>query len=136
MSQPLWQPDESAARSTNLARFMVDAEPACGRRLTNYEDLHAFSVRDPGTFWRLVWERCGVKGDPGCAPFLVDGDKMPGARFFRNGKLNFAENLLASSQLSSGDALVFRGEDKVHRRMSWDALRGETAQLQGLLRRT
>ncbi len=135
MSQPLWQPDESAARSTNLARFMVDAEPACGRRLMNYEDLHAFSVRDPGTFWRLVWERCGVKGDPGSAPFLVDGDKMPGARFFPNGKLNFAENLLAGAQLS-GDALVFRGEDKVHRRMSWDALRDETAQLQGLLRRT
>jgi acetoacetyl-CoA synthetase len=135
MSQPLWQPSETAARSTNLARFIIDAEQSCGRKLTSYEDLHAFSVQDPGAFWRLVWGRCGIKGDPGDAPFLVDGDKMPGARFFPKGKLNFAENLLAGAALASGDALVFRGEDKVSRRMSWDELRQQTAQLQGLLRR-
>jgi len=101
MSQPLWQPSESAARSTNLVRFMADAERSCGRKLTSYEDLHAFSVEDPGGFWRLLWDRCGVKGDPGPAPYLIDGDKMPGARFFPKGKLNFAENLLAGASLTS-----------------------------------
>jgi acetoacetyl-CoA synthetase len=135
MSQPLWQPGEAAIRSTNLARFMTDAEAACGHRLTNYEDLQAFSLADPGTFWRLVWDRCGIKGDPGPAPYLVDGDKMPGARFFPKGKLNFAENLLAGADRATGDALVFRGEDKVSRRMSWAELTQQTAKLQGLLRR-
>ena len=135
MSQPLWQPSESAARSTNLVRFMADAERSCGRKLTSYEDLHAFSVEDPGAFWRLLWDRCGVKGDPGPAPYLIDGDKMPGARFFPKGKLNFAENLLAGASLTSGDAFVFRGEDKVSRRMSWSELGQQTAQFQGHLRR-
>jgi len=135
MSQPLWQPDEPAIRSTNLARFMVGAELSCGRKLTTYEDLNAFATKDPGTFWRLVWDRCGVKGDPGSAPYLMDGDKMPGARFFPNATLNFAENLLAGTALNTGDAIVFRGEDKVSRRMSADELRRQTAQLQGLLRR-
>src|SRR5690606_7908254 len=69
------------------------------------------------------------------ALYLIDGDKMPGARFFPNAKLNFAENLLAGAALASGDALVFRGEDKVSRRMSADELRRQTAQLQGLLSR-
>jgi len=135
MSQPLWQPSETAARNTNLARFMVDAGQSCGDGLTSYEDLLAFSVRDPGAFWRLVWDRCGIKGDPGAPPYLIDGDKMPGARFFPGGTLNFAENLLAGAALTTGDALVFRGEDKVERRMSWDELRRQAAQLQGLLRR-
>jgi acetoacetyl-CoA synthetase len=111
MSQPLWQPSEAAVKSTNLARFMVDAGLSCGDGLTSYEDLLAFSVRDPGAFWRLVWDRCGIKGDPGAPPFLIDGDKMPGAKFFPGGTLNFAENLLAGAALTTGDALVFRGED-------------------------
>jgi acetoacetyl-CoA synthetase len=136
MSQMLWQPGESTIRSTNLAHFMVDAEPACGHKLTNYEELQTFALQDLGTFWRLVWDRCGIKGDPGPAPYLVDGEKMPGARFFPKGTLNFAENLLAgAARAKSADALVFRGEDKVSRSLSWDELRRQTAQLQGLLRR-
>jgi acetoacetyl-CoA synthetase len=135
MSQPLWQPGEAAVRGLNLTRFMVEAGRSCGRRFTNYEELHAFSVRDSGIFWRLVWDRCGIKGDPGAAPFLIDGDKMPGARFFPSGTLNFAENLLAGAARASGDALVFRGEDKARRRVSWEELHRQAAQLQGLLRR-
>ena len=40
---------------------------------------------------------------------------MPGARFFPDGRLNFAENLLR--RRDSGDAIVFWGEDKVQRRV-------------------
>ena len=35
---------------------------------------------------------------------------MPGARFFPDARLNFAENLLRRND--DGDAIVFRGEDK------------------------
>ncbi len=134
MSQPLWQPTENAARSTNLARFLAAASRSCGAEFTSYEALHDFSVRDPGAFWHALWNHCKVKGDPGTAPYLVDREKMPGARFFPDAKLNFAENLLAGT--GSGDALVFCGEDKVKRRLSWDALHREVAQLQTLLRRS
>lgn len=41
-------------------------------------------------------------------------------RFFPDARLNFAENLLARP--SDGDAIVFRGEDKVQRRVSWGEL--------------
>ena len=61
----------------------------------------------------------GVIGDKG-APLIADGDKMPGARFFPDARLNFAENLLR--RRDAGDALVFRGEDKVRRRLSWAEL--------------
>ena len=40
-----------------------------------------------------MWEYAGVIGEKG-ARVLADGNKMPGARWFPDGKLNFAENLL------------------------------------------
>ena len=81
MSEPLWQPTARAAESTNLARFSAEVAKACGQPLTSYEALHAFSIGDPGAFWHLIWTHCGVKGDPGTAPY-VDRDRMPGAKFF------------------------------------------------------
>ena len=63
---------------------------------------------------------------------LVDGDKMPGASFFPDATLNFAENLLRKS--GSSDAIVFRGEDKVERRLSWDELRALVSRLQQAMR--
>jgi acetoacetyl-CoA synthetase len=52
---------------------------------------------------------------------------MPGARFFPDAKLNFAENLLRHA--GPQDALVFWGEDKVKRRMSRDELRDEVGKV-------
>jgi len=48
---------------------------------------------------------------------LVDGDKMPGARWFPEARLNFAENLLRRGD--RGDALVFWDETGFRRRVSY-----------------
>ena len=47
---------------------------------------------------------------------LVDGERMPGARWYPEARLNFAENLLRRRDAST--ALVFWGEDRVKRRLS------------------
>src|SRR4029079_19460064 len=96
-----------------------------------YRDLHRWSVEQRGTFWSLVWEFSGVVGERGDR-VLVDGDRMPGARFFPDARLNFAENLLGMS--GAGEAIVFRGEDKVVRRLTWDELRAMVSRLQQALR--
>ncbi len=44
---------------------------------------------------------------------------MPGAKWFPDAQLNFAENLLANAQRNQGqDAMVFWGENQVRRRLS------------------
>ena len=53
---------------------------------------------------------------------------MPGAEFFPDARLNFAENLLRHE--GEGDALVFRAEDQVSRRMTWSALRNSVSKAQ------
>ncbi|MQT12994.1 acetoacetate--CoA ligase [Segnochrobactrum spirostomi] len=128
---PLWTPSRERVEEAALTAFTALAQERTGRLFPDYDALHAWSVEDPGAFWDLVWDYCGVVGDKG-AQRLVDGDKMPGARFFPDAKLNFAENLLRRSD--DGDAIVFRGEDKVERRVSWRDLAELVSRLQQALR--
>jgi acetoacetyl-CoA synthetase len=117
--QPLWRPSPESIARHPLTRFTALAASRTGRTFAGYESLHAWSVADPAAFWDLVWDFGEVIGDKG-GRLLVDADKMPGARFFPDGALNFAENLLRRNDET--DALVFWGEDRVRRRLSWRRL--------------
>ena len=122
MTEPLWQPDEKTLRTSNLSRFMAGADlgvapPSDSTDSVAAADaLHAISVAEPARFWSAVWDFAGILGDKGDGPFLVDGDRMPGARFFPDARLNVARNLLREGGESA--AIVFRGEDKVKRTVS------------------
>jgi len=130
-TQPLWTPDAERIAGAPLTAFRRLAENASGRSLSSYADLHRWSIEDRAAFWSLVWDFCAVRGDKG-GRVLENGDRMPGAAFLPDARLNFAENLLRKE--GEGDALVFRGEDKVERRISWDELRALVSKLQQLFR--
>ncbi len=118
---PLWTPDEVRIVSSNLWRFMQQ------RELKSFSDVLRFSVEQPEAFWADLWSFCGVKAETRGELVLIDGEKMREARFFPDARLNYAENLLKKSD--DGDALVFRGEDKVARRMSWRQLNQAVAKM-------
>ena len=111
--------------------FIAEVNRRHGLKLKNYRELHAWSVAQSADFWDLIWDCCGVVGDKG-ERRLIDGDKMPGAQFFPDAKLNFAENLLRMS--GAGDAMIFRGEDKVTYRLTWDELKALVSRMQQALR--
>ena len=127
---PLWTPGPDRVASSQVMAFMAEANRRHGSSLKNYRELHAWSVAHPDAFWNLVWDFCGIQGDKGAR--LMDGDAMPGAKFFPDARLNFAENLLAHP--GKGDAIVFRGEDKVNKRLSWDELNALVSRLQQALK--
>lgn len=116
---PLWAPDANRIAAARMTAFRQAATERHSVALENYHDLHAWSVTHRAEFWSLVWDFCGVIGDKG-ARAVADGDKMPGARFFPDARLNFAENLMRRHD--SDTAIVFRGEDKVERRFSYTEL--------------
>ena len=124
---PLWRPSADSVAAAPLTRFAEQASQRIGRMLVGYRALHDWSIEDREGFWDIVWDFTGVTGDKG-ARHLVDGDKMPGARFFPDARMNFAENLLRRDD--DGDAIVFRGEDAVTRRFSWRDLHGLVSRLQ------
>ena len=123
-AQPLWQPNPLTVGDTCMAAFMQ----ATGHG--RYADLWQWSVDQPEAFWSTIWDFCGAVGDKG-ERVLVDGDRMPGARWFPDARLNYAENLLKDRD--AGEALVFWGEDKVKRRMSRAELYAEVARFQQFL---
>jgi len=98
-----------------------------GLAYSDFATLHAWSVEAPEEFWDAVWDYCGVIGDKG-GRIIEDGHKLPGARFFPDSRLNFAENLLRRTGDSA--AIVFRGEDKLRSSMTWDELHALVSRLQ------
>ena len=130
-TEPLWRPDAQRVASSQVMAFIAEANRRHGTDLKNYRELHAWSVVQGADFWNLVWDFCGIIGDKG-ERRLLNADKMPGAQFFPDASLNFAENLLRAA--GSGDALIFRGEDKISYRLSWAELIALVSRLQQALR--
>jgi acetoacetyl-CoA synthetase len=103
-----------------------------GVKLDGYAALHRFSIDNREAFWSAVWDEFGVIGEKG-KRILVD-DRMPGATFFPDARLNFAENLLRRND--GGEAIVFRGEadprlkSGVEARLSWAELYALVSRLQ------
>ena len=128
---PLWSPSPERIAAANLTRFMQEVGAQQGMSFDGYDALYDWSISQPEAFWRAIWDFCGVIGDGPGAVALADGDKMPGAQFFPEAQINFAENLLR--RRDDSDAMVFWAEDKVKRRMSWRELYDQVSRLQQAL---
>ena len=130
---PIWQPTAERIAGTRLTAFMAAAGKRWNRRLADagYSAVHAWSIEHPQEFWSSVWEFGEVRGDMG-ATVVVDREKMPGAQWFPEARLNFAENLLR--RRDDANALVFWGEDKVKGRASHAELYRAVAQTAAALR--
>src|SRR5918999_2847138 len=113
----LWEPSELAVEEAQLTQFARQVIRKRRLELNSYPDFYRWSVEDPEAFWSDVWDLCGVIASRKGATVLVDGDKMPGARWFPEARLNFAENLLRRGD--RGDAFVFWDESGPRRRVSY-----------------
>jgi acetoacetyl-CoA synthetase len=129
--QPLWTPSPERIAASQVVAFATAANERHGLKLSGYRELHAWSIAHPDLFWDLIWDFCGVIGAKG-GRRLADSDKMPGAQFFPDARLNFAENLLRRAD--SGTAIVFRGEDKSTNRITWAELTALVSRLQQALK--
>ncbi|MBL8699343.1 MAG: acetoacetate--CoA ligase [Alphaproteobacteria bacterium] len=129
---PLWTPSAERRAASNLALFAREAGGRHGRAFADYDQLWRWSTENSEAFWRAVWEFGGVIGDGPGARGLVDPGRMPGARFFPDARLNFARNLLRRND--DTPALIFWGEDKVRRTMSWRELVAAVGRLQHALK--
>ncbi|MCM8594893.1 acetoacetate--CoA ligase [Accumulibacter sp.] len=129
--QILWQPDAARIAAARMSRFIARAGQRVGRDFADYASLWRWSIAEPAAFWATVWDECAVLGERG-ETVLEDGGRMPGARWFPQARLNYAANLLR--RRDAADALVFRGEDRVRRRLSYADLHGAVSRCAQALR--
>ncbi len=132
MAEPLWRPSEARVRDANLTRFMNTPGSTGAGPFADFAALYRHSIDDMEAFWRSLWRFCGVIGEGWESQTLEHGDRLPGARWFPQARLNFAENLLR--RRDDSDAIVFYGEDTVRRRLSAAELYAEVSRLAQALR--
>ena len=90
---PLWTPREDCIARTAMYKFMRRAADEYGVA-ANYDALYQWSIAEREKFWALVWDFTGIRASRRGHTVLENRDAMPGAKWFRGARLNFAENLL------------------------------------------
>ncbi len=131
--QALWTPSLERLVGANLTAFsgqLAARHPELGS--ADYFDFHRWCVAHPEIFWSEVWRFCGVVGDQG-ERVLEEGERFPGARWFPDAQLNFAENLLRFRD--DRIALISYLENGDRRMLSYAKLYREVAKLASGLRR-
>ena len=88
MAAPLMTPAPEAVARSQMAAFMRQA--GC----SDYDALHAWSIRERAAFWKHVWDYCGVLASAPATDALVEAGDFHSAQWFPGARLNFAENLL------------------------------------------
>jgi len=132
MAKLLWKPSAQQAKSSNMYRFMSFVNRRHGTQFSEYAQLHSWSVAHIADFWADFWEFADLIHSKGYSQVVDDPGKMPGAEWFAGARLNFAENLLRFRD--ERVALVFKGEGRPSRSMTYAALYDEVARLAEALR--
>ena len=127
VSDRLWQPSPERIAASNLAQFMRCVRERRGVAAYDYATLHRWSIDHPGDFWAELAHFCNVTADFGTAPTLQHADRMPGAQWFADTRLNFAENLLRHRDEHL--ALIFANERGARRTMSHRQLHAEVGRV-------
>src|SRR5438874_12254572 len=121
----LWQPSERAVEEASLTQFARQVIRKRKLEVNSYPEFYQWSVENPAEFWSDAWDFCGVQAARKGSTVLVEGDKMPGAHWFPEARLNLAQNLLRRGD--RGDAFVFWDETGFKRRVSYSDLTSDVS---------
>ena len=131
--QPLWEPSAAAVERSRLAGFMRWLEAERGLAFDGYHELWRWSVDDLEGFWSALWEFFGVRADGEPTPVLASRE-MPGAQWFPNARLNYAEHVFAGKE-DRELAILHASELRELGEISWGELRAMVAAAAEGLRR-
>ncbi|MGX5914389.1 acetoacetate--CoA ligase [Aliidiomarina sp. Khilg15.8] len=124
--KPMWTPSRDRIENSRMHKFMLALEQQ-GFEFKNYDALYQWSVDESPAFWSAVWDEFDIIASERGGQVLQDGDKMPGATWFPQARLNFAENLLRFRD--DRVAMVFRGEQGDRNSITYKELYQRTAEL-------
>ena len=128
----LWRPSSKIKEESNLNQFIKNfVDEFKNQSDVKYEELWKWSIEKPEKFWDSIWDYSNVLGEKG-EILLKDEDKMPGARFFPNAKLNYTENVLKNK--NEPLAIISEREDGLKSKISTLELKDKVLKLAGWLK--
>jgi len=117
MNQKLWEPQLTG----HSAIEKLQAE----KGFPSYQELHSWSITNPGEFWSRAWDDLGTVGSKGSV-FYTEGKDFISSTFFSEARLNVAQNLLAKGK-DSEVAILSILEDGTRSEITWVELRIKVA---------
>ena len=128
----LWRPSSKIKEESNLKQFIKNfVDEFKNQSDVKYEELWKWSIEKPEKFWDSIWDYSNVLGEKG-EILLKDKDKMPGARFFPNAKLNYTEKVLKNK--NEPLAIISEREDGLKSKISTLELKDKVLKLAGWLK--
>jgi acetoacetyl-CoA synthetase len=127
----LWEPSPRRQAHSNITQFAAWLERTRGRSFADYEALWRWSTTDLDGFWGAVWDYFNL--GPRTGPVLAV-DRMPGAVWFPDVRLNYAERVFERRR-GAALALVVEAEGRPASVWTWDDLADQVARAASGLRR-
>ena len=131
----LWSPPADVRTTTRIGAYLQQAERLADRRFDRYGELWQWSVDDLDTFWRSMLDTFGVPydGDP---TVVLAERRMPGARWFPDLRLSYAETMLVMPGRADDDVAVYgRSQTRGPQDLTVTELRDQVARVRAGLER-
>jgi acetoacetyl-CoA synthetase len=125
-------PSLAQIESSRLFAFQAWLAEKKDLRFDDYAALWQWSVDDIDTFWICIWEYFDVQANGSNQPVL-GLRTMPGAQWFPNASLNYAEHVFLQAD-ANRPAIIARQEDCDTYEVSWEKLRRDVGALAATLK--
>ncbi|MCD4774247.1 MAG: acetoacetate--CoA ligase [Bacteroidales bacterium] len=129
----LWKPNKEKAQKSQMFDFLTEINQKYNQEFKEYYDLHQWSIENVSDFWGEFWEYSKIINSKKYNFVVDDPKKMPDAKWFEGARLNYAENLL--QRRDNHPAIIFRGEDKVKKTITYKELFDEVHRIAEGLKR-
>ncbi len=116
----LWQPKKEKAERSQMNEFLNVIRKKYNQDIKDYYNLHQWSIENITDFWGEFWDYSQIIYSKKYDKVVDEPKKMPGAKWFSGARLNYAENLLR--RRDKHPAIIFRGEDKVKKTITYKEL--------------
>lgn len=131
-SQLLWDPSEDHIHSTKVWKFIQLINQKFNLKIQTFDELWSWSICDSENFWQSLGEFVNLISTPIQGPLKVESSNMWEQHFFPEVSLNFTENLLRRQD--GHPAIIFWGEERVFRTLSYKELYQQVIQLANALK--
>lgn len=128
----LWQPSEEIKQQSNLTRYIQWLKSEKGLSFQDSNEVWEWSVTRLEDFWASIWDFFQVRASKPYSTVLAERT-MPGARWFVDAELNYAEYLFSQAQ-DGQPGLLFQSERQPLCACSWAELRRKVSSIAQFLR--
>ncbi len=128
-----WRPPADVRARTRVGSYLDWLATHRDLHFDTHDELWRWSVSDLAGFWSSIWEFFGVR-DHGSHDRVLVGREMPGARWFPDARVNYAEHALCAAPSPETEAVVGISQTREQVNLTWVELRDQVARARAVLR--